>query len=1746
MSSDLLSRSILDVATPFSDNALRSFDTDAAAKARQQEKRQAELSHALEKKSELLASPDKIDNMVSSQLEDVFPLTKKPKAIGYDRVAGIDDSLKQADHPMSGLGAAVKDRFKAALQDKNLALASPVEILNSVKQDALAQKDEKGKSLLERSYDYKMKKDHGGLFSFHPSKFIPGMEKYSDKNTVALPGYEEYAAKNEKHSTSITESVALGAAGALVGAGLTALTGGAAAPMAVLATRMAMAGATAVPEFAAFDAAANYVKDTEFGKSEDTGALGKLGAEMALGLIAAVGVSKGIHAGLGKGLTKAIEAGKVSEEMVGRLKNTGLASDAIKVFEARTTAAKELAVVQAGIESANAGLARKATTQLNAQKIMVAASADEAGLSMREFIARLSDDYAGPVIKPLYADVMGVTPEILERAKTNPAALFTLIENPEVEAKVMERIAGGMTAQEAVLKGFHEEASLRLYAAGEGEALEALKAREFYNPEVLPERNSHIGDIIPGNEGGKVYGWDGAETTESKLRAAREAEEAVKGVRLGFPLGKGVKGSSVKPKGKLGETSLDNSHTPMDKLLSGEKVFNPEILPGQNSRSNLGDTIPGRAPYDTVYSWDGLGAREVVKNPEILPRSNSNLGDVVPGTSEGVKTYDWAGDPETAASRMHAASEAGNVAKGVRLELPQGGKAEAGKTVKSAGGGINLTNTFTETVVDAAGKKSTSVNVAGLAAAGLLAGGMTLFGAPEKSEASTGQAVAEFGKGIVEGLKGIYKATVDHAAFKLNTAVVEQSFSKVGAFSKQPVKSVNIKLGDLIQHDDLFTKFPAARGVDVTLKKDPSKTAGRLGLTVESENRIILYDYEKLVKENKVESTLVHEVEHMLGANEEQAYQADFYFRRGMRVTQATTELPAKVIGQDGSSVLLKDLEKVITNTTDATKPLVEGASLANKTIAEVAALAASTGLLSLLSPSDAEASVGSAISKAVASKGVVQSLLEETGGKLENVFKAMFERRLVSMPVAPGTTVLPQMQQQFYQAPAIGRSVEAVRSVVGKTKTGFDGLAGFMSTNFFSQVYGTTEKSVAVQLASMQNAMTNNIHNGTNVAKYIIEGVKGIKPEHSNEIAEFMKPIQSAFDEVAIPLRASEIETINAQKVIKNVQEALKDGKYSAEDAEMLIKEQSDKVTRLKELYHEYQPQFAAAESKYNAAKEELIQKYPSARISFAIEDHTLLKKYEGLYTHEEKVAVAQFQEFYKAYKVRANEVGLETITGPYINHSRDNTVVNQLMQERLERFGVTVNKNIPMTEFFSRSKYSKQMIPDISRNAFDYVPDTERRIQGADFWRKGKQDGWDAFSKNEFIRSNKVWSDYFDRIKASMVPPPQTTLNQWSNRYAAVETLRLLAFLPSAPFKHLFKNEGTWATLGFTHSMKMIPEAVMVSARNTANDMLRAKGLTEKMLPKGALDDFTNSMIKQRSMINPLSDLERFEGVTKGVDKWLDKLNNTGGIGIRAVEAFDRTHTVQAALDMALKKGMTAEQAMYGIYDTILKNNFLGGSLNPIWMHNPKIRALALFQNTPFKIMERRLANAYKTGQDVKTAWGVIKGQNVGETLKELTDIGTWVKGAQNEFKKNMIFDALTSTKDSMGNSTTQIFMKEFLITGAILGAGSATGVDFSGHSFHLPFIKAGKHEPTIATSPVIDASWKTVTGKASPGHEGDEEKEFFVSRFVRHWTSSTGGAQPLVLNKFKRISAGDIPEIYRDNKFRYLFSIPGKEEH
>jgi len=728
-------------------------------------------------------------------------------------------------------------------------------------------------------------------------------------------------------------------------------------------------------------------------------------------------------------------------------------------------------------------------------------------------------------------------------------------------------------------------------------------------------------------------------------------------------------------------------------------------------------------------------------------------------------------------------------------------------------------------------------------------------------------------------------------------------------------------------------------------------------------------------------------------------------------------------------------------------------------------------------------------------------------------------------------------------------------------------GIHNLMSPAGIANVAYKTGFSVAIQRAHLQTLWAVHTRDMTRVVENILRDVPGYKSS-ADEIANMTKPFVDKYASVQAA-RAMEHRLKSMETAIERLQKKALSKKLTPkalrENDEALNKAEMGRELLRKE-FDRMKPAVDQFELEFGKLEQDIAKKFSSARIFYAAEDtsdFSLRPWLRGMVSYEEEIAAGHVKSLMDVYAKRMLAGGHKVITDrPFMHHSIHPKYQAEKAQELLSKVGINVDGHGAFTKFFKREKYSKSFIPDIQYTMNKYIPDAEKRILVSDFWRKRgskefRQGGWYSHMRSYEVQNNKMLSSFWNRLYTADEPEMRTVGNRLANWYTAFETAALIGFSPATAFKHVFKNQGTWGQLGFANAISHVPEAIGTASRNWLNSAQVQDGLTMRAFRKlgidtsvkgRALDKFADAMIHQHKMMHYMSDMQvpgLDPGLASKVDNMLFKFNQKGSFMVAAIESFDRAHSFHAALDMAVNKGMSGKQAVYGIFDTILKNNFLGGGLNPEWMRKPVVRAVFLFQNTPFKIMERRLVNGIQTYQNVKTAIGVIKKQDLRKTLGELRDLKRYIKSGEDEIKKNLIGDALFHDKDVFGTPVTKQFMREFIYVGAtIYGLGSLFDADFHPHSFHVPFISTfGGDKPELGVSPMAGAIYKGLTRKRESVDETGQEVGW-VSQFFQDWLGRKQFV-PQTFYKLNRISENDIPEAYKDSSLRYLFAVPSLEK-
>jgi len=631
----------------------------------------------------------------------------------------------------------------------------------------------------------------------------------------------------------------------------------------------------------------------------------------------------------------------------------------------------------------------------------------------------------------------------------------------------------------------------------------------------------------------------------------------------------------------------------------------------------------------------------------------------------------------------------------------------------------------------------------------------------------------------------------------------------------------------------------------------------------------------------------------------------------------------------------------------------------------------------------------------------------------------------------------------------------------------------------------------------------------------------------HMKEVSEAMKPL------LEMNMTASRVSFHrgNISKLDEMIEGLIKKKSKLSGDEALAMDGNIEKLMMMQDASNQ-----AISELKFNkeafdkqwrTIAEGLAEKYPSTRIALALEGEGMAANDPWVLKHltdREKEAVGHLRKLHNKIAEYIIDVGGKPIMEkPYIHHAAHPDMDWKGLQKSLEGYSLESQNILPLSRLFHREYNSKQMMPDIHYVMQQYLPDIFKRIEMMDFWKKGKPNGWSAHMHALEQMGWRAPAEFMKSIAQGFLPEDRTWANNIARQAYALEAARLIGFNPAPGFKHLMKLEANWSNFGVKMGLTNLPKAFDIYKKEVGAAVLEK--MTGKKVTRDMETELYRTFTHAGNMSAIIQDLGLYEPPRGWVEKIGRQLSDYTGTIINNTERFDRAMSFVGSMEMAAKQGMTAEQAIYNLYDTILKTNFLSGNQNPSWLRNPKVRAMMMFQGTPFKIAEQRALLAVRAGRGIKKGWD--------EYYKQLQDIRKMVGEGEKEFKWNLIKDALESEKDINGIPYAYQLMRKVMILGTVITGGAALfDADMTGHMLHLPFVK---HEGGLKVNlnPVLSAAMET---KA-------KEDEFWLSSFFKRWLGSApfGAA----VGKAARLKEDDIPKIYRDSKFRYFFGVPATKE-
>lgn len=801
------------------------------------------------------------------------------------------------------------------------------------------------------------------------------------------------------------------------------------------------------------------------------------------------------------------------------------------------------------------------------------------------------------------------------------------------------------------------------------------------------------------------------------------------------------------------------------------------------------------------------------------------------------------------------------------------------------------------------------------------------------------------------------------------------------------------------------------------------------------------------------------------------------------------------------------------------------------KGLSVIAAAAASIPLLDLLSPREASAAGLKDVGLVVA--GNVAEMLKGAAKKeVPKLLKEIKASGIVGKAQNDVSHVLPEARRSMRIIPDVA-DIELkgdMPELIEKAASPHLRFLYYTGVKFGQELMN----NAAVQWAGAQGTAIWNAIQGQktfrNIMRDYLPGAKSMAKEAITSFKPIVEKYHTGMQERAVHFSMRNEFNKLYRKELKKLQKKrkFKPGEYEAAEAA---------VARLKEKYNFHKNAYAESEAfktEYQAAwrvvAEPLSMKPENSymRVFLAAEDthdFTIYPWLKGKLTLEEKAAASEIKDMMEHYGARVVEAGEKVITErPFMHHAwHPNAPTGEEAIKKFGSIGAT-----PLTKVHSRNAGFMPMVPDAEYCMTSYLANINRTLEGINFWRKGKADGWYAYKK--WIHSNptKVPEGLirsFDDFEKSFRPQDAGGVSKVSETIYKLEVARLLAGSLSVPFKHSLKLLADMRIFGM-EGLKAMPKAAVSTTKMIIKQRGGEEWLKKRGLKLDLMDEAVEAYTETGKLYHTISEISPFRVNTSQAEKILDKVNEVGGLPTSLVERFDRALSVVASTRMAAKRGMTPAQATYSVYDTILKSNFLAGQLNPSWLKNPYVRLAMIFQSTPFKILEQRIA---------------LHGRAWAGAAKEMKQLKKDVIKGEKEFTWAMIKQGLGKQKDLFGTSLMTQSLREMLLIGTGVAVGQTYfDVDLAHHFVHPPLVKATTRGVELAVSPLVSGIIETVQEDRE-----DYDHDFIVSEFFSNWFDSREARMPapipIAFKKAARLSKGDIPERYRDSKFKYLFGIP-----
>jgi len=484
-----------------------------------------------------------------------------------------------------------------------------------------------------------------------------------------------------------------------------------------------------------------------------------------------------------------------------------------------------------------------------------------------------------------------------------------------------------------------------------------------------------------------------------------------------------------------------------------------------------------------------------------------------------------------------------------------------------------------------------------------------------------------------------------------------------------------------------------------------------------------------------------------------------------------------------------------------------------------------------------------------------------------------------------------------------------------------------FRSPHHILDTVLSTDNSFIIDANKAKMSYVMNRMNGERWAK----DVKDLVPKATDDLDTALRPIMEKLDPIISDMKKNMKRIAMYKRRLRKGKKA--DKELTANTIKKInqrIKGQSEKISkRINEYYDKVMP--------------ELAKQHPSIRIVL----HAGGELPEGIKLSPQELTISKsVRKYMDQIGDRLDKVGIPTQKENYITHLWKNLIGDEDVKSMI---GFDRANKIPeMLSWKHQLPGTRIWYPDLHSILDSYIPVATKRLAFQEVLNRWEEPMLVDLPKRTGNYIKSLWNEnyYYNEL----------TLGQkLVNAFVNYEFVRIIGASLSVAMKHFAgKLPGTPAEAGFKATGQAISEVAKIPIQKFMKVMGK-KGRTAE------LDAF--------SIYNNLSAYVKLFDESPGVKASLAYVKAASASPVLTIELMENGISVLAQIHKACNKNISFLKAHNQIWQTILDVNFRGDWDMPRGLKNPGVRALAMFQATPIKLVEYKyklLKDALMNKQD------------------------------------------------------------------------------------------------------------------------------------------------------------------------------------